>query len=323
MSLERSRYLSQFSGSGSSGKQPSEGEQSLLPAVISRPGGLLVPYKGGAIRPSEVMHLARRERGPEFTHALVLAFWKAAAESIGEEVEIPKPKFTLEDSLEANRNGLQYFNLPEQYSTRQDLEKLVAMFPFAKGPYTHKEKGYQYLGGNITPTSYITHGWFNTEWQPTPPLTGFSEIVAEESRLPSLRREGMTLNIYIAASAFHRLLTGRFFDEGRYTRLFGSMVNDAQREPEILVVKYDSPSVESEQETGVLEIRRGSEIGIGGSGRIGIRTVGLSPKYGKSVDAPITTAHLSVVELDRLWAKRIGTFFKRLIPGSKDRSNES
>ncbi len=124
--------------------------------------------------------------------------------------------------------------------------------------------------------------------------------------IKAMDREGQTLNTYIVGSGVSKLLTNRFWDEGTFARLFGTRIGQ------------DPIVVTSRPGTGVIVVQGLSEIGEDAHPKVGARTKGLLPNYGRQFDTRINTEGNArdafsegMRSLDRGVAKGLGSIFGR------------
>lgn len=271
----------------------------LSPAVAAQ---AIIPFgEGRQIRPFEYAFVEPTVDGQ---HNLLTWYWNQVIERLNKDkVEIPRPTFSLDQLRLSRANGLFWFYLPEQYASAEALLELVAALPFAQGPYTYDQGAYPYQGKLVKNISEF-NSWGTIEWQAKPPFTNTTERRSDLG-IWRMGRVAQTLNLFIAASGLHKVLTNRFLDEGTYSRLFSTLIDG---EPAV---------VTSRTETGLIVVKKASEIGDGADPQVGARTVGLTAKYGRDLEE-LKTEYKPALELaeglsgvdrklgDALWNKTLG-----------------
>lgn len=238
----------------------------LTPAVAAQ---AIIPFgENRQIRPFEYAFVEPTVDGQQ---SLLAWYWDQITERLGKDkVEVEKPTFSLDDLCLARANGLFWFYLPKQYTSTESLLELAQALPFAQGPYTYDQGAYPYQGKQVKNISEF-RGWGTIEWQASHPFTNTIERRTEHG-IRRMGREGQTLNLFIAASGLHKILTNRFLDEGTYSRLFGTLISE---EPAV---------VTSRTEAGLIMVKKASEVGDGADPQVGARTVGKTAIYGQDVE---------------------------------------
>lgn len=203
----------------------------------------------------------------DWQHGVLVEYWGQIFQTLGKNIEVPPPKFTLESLRRAQREGFFWFYLPPELSSAESLPELAQALPFARGPYTWDKGSYEYLGGQLQdydPSNRIA-GWRVIHWNTIPQYLGITHREAHEIFSPG---EGkiptgiMSLNLYIAASGLHFVLTGKFFDETHFSRLFGTLID------------RQAIVVNSRAKTGNIVVRKAEAFGYGKHESVGVRAAG-------------------------------------------------
>ena len=160
---------------------------------------------------------------PEFLTATFQAIWKEREARVTDLLGKPlAPVVTCDRSSDQiavlERVGRRLGYLPPELATQESRHILGVIFPDMQSHSVKEE--------NKVTNEQVRSGWFDYEATTDAPYAGTTEDQLRES-LEGKGRSGMNVTEYILAGQDHKLLTGRYLDEGpRYVRLLGSRETD-------------------------------------------------------------------------------------------------
>lgn len=163
---------------------------------------------------------------PETITAFWLAFWAENGKKVDISVSVPECPFTQEQLEEMKRKDKGPIYVPEELSTQKDRHLLGRMFP--------KMRSHSLQEGNSVTNEAKNSGWRIFDMSIDAPHLGTDESQLREV-MTFQGDEEPTLNEYIVASQASKLLTGKYLDEGTWSRIFGS-----RRGGDVVPASFDS-----------------------------------------------------------------------------------
>jgi len=183
--------------------------------VVPSPEKLVPPTKDERVR-TIIKEYARNPWDRDTVSKTWSELWKS--ENWGDdfyEYDVPDCDRTSDEIEELHDEGRMMVYVPPALSTKESRFLLLQEFE----PYVTVSNGEEVRGVNTKEQS----GWIDVEYDvrydhPTRGLTPSEADTALQKR----GRTGQTLNTYIVASVFHRLIYGQFFDDLVPSRITGT-----------------------------------------------------------------------------------------------------
>lgn len=166
----------------------------------------------------ENLELAAKEykespNSPEKVTAFWQAFWTENGKKVNLSISVPECPFTQKQLEEMRRKDKGPIYLPEELSTQKSRHLLGKMFP--------KMKSHSVEEGNSVTNEVARSGWRQFDMSLDALHLGTNENQLKEAMI-SQRDEEPTLNEYIVAGQASKLITGKYLDEGSWSRILGS-----------------------------------------------------------------------------------------------------
>lgn len=155
----------------------------------------------------------KRPVNPEKTTAFWQAFWTENGKKANLSISVPECLFTQKQLEEMRRKDKGPIYLPEELSTQDSRHLLGKIFS--------KMQSHSVKEGNSVTNEVVRFGWRQFDMSLDAPHLGTNENQLKEAMVSQGDKEP-TLNEYIVAGQASKLLTGKYLDEGSWSRILGS-----------------------------------------------------------------------------------------------------